>query len=108
VKTPVDAPNRAYAVGRDGQFRSDIDIRRRPALERKQTRDHLQAVQQPMIGFLAQDLVLLDQFVFLTKQIIFSGESRSQPDFYAPVLCQLPFVACDGAALGDFERCNER
>ena len=34
-----------------------------------------------MIGLLAQEHLILDQFVLLTKQSFVSGERRSQPDF---------------------------
>ena len=103
MKAPVDAPDRGNAIGRGGQLRSNFGILRRPALQRKQAYDHLQAVQQPMIGLLAQNRLLLDQLVFLTKQRLFLGESLSQPDFRAPTSYQLAFVACDRAALAAFK-----
>ena len=99
----MNAPDRSDAIGRDGQLRSDLGIRRRPALQRKQAYDHLQAVQKPMIGLLAQDLLLSDQLVLLTKQSLFSGKSLPQPDFREPMSCQLAFVARDRAALRAFK-----
>jgi hypothetical protein len=56
-----------------------------------------------MIRLLAQNRLLSDQFVLLAKQGIFSGKSLAQPDFRAPMPCQLAFVARDRAALGVFE-----
>ena len=53
TKTSVHAPDRGYAIGRRSQLRSGLGIRRRPALQRKQTYDHLQVIQQSMIGLLA-------------------------------------------------------
>jgi hypothetical protein len=47
-----------------------------------------------MIGLLAQNRMLLDQFILLTKQSIFSGESLPQSDFRVPMPCQLAFVDC--------------
>jgi len=83
--------------------RSNLAIRRRPSLQRKQACDHLQAVQQPMIRLLAQNRLLSDQFVLFAKQRVFSGKSLAQADFRAPMPCQLAFVARDRAALGAFE-----
>ena len=40
----MHAPDRGYAIGRGSQLRSDLGIRRRPALQRKQAHDHLQVV----------------------------------------------------------------
>jgi hypothetical protein len=103
VKAPVNASDRGDAIGCGGQTRGDLTIRRRSGLQRKQARDHLQAIQQPMIRLLAQNRLLSDQFVLLAKQGIFSGKSLAQPDFRAPMPCQLAFVARDRAALGVFE-----
>jgi hypothetical protein len=33
MKPLVDTPDRCHAVGRDGQLRGDLGIRRRPALQ---------------------------------------------------------------------------
>ena len=77
----MDAPDRDYTIGRGGQLRSGLGVRRRPALQPKQAYDHLQAVQKSMIGLFAQNLLLLDQLVLLTKQSLFSSESLPQPDF---------------------------
>jgi hypothetical protein len=99
VETTVDAPDRGNAIGCCGQLRSNFSILRRPALQRKQAYDHLHAIQQPMIGLLAQNCLVLDQLVLLTKQSLFSGESLSKPTFRAPMSSQLLFVACDRAAL---------
>jgi hypothetical protein len=44
-----------------------------------------------MIGFLAQNLLLLDQLVLLMKQNFFLGESLSQLGFRAPMSYSLAF-----------------
>src|SRR5580704_4370198 len=103
VQTPVDAPDRGNAIRCRSQLRNHLGIVRRPALQRQQAYDHLQAVQQPMIGLLPQHRLLLDQRVLLTKQSLFPGESLAKPAFRAPVPYQLAFVARDRAALAAFE-----
>src|SRR5690242_4479988 len=50
-----------------------------------------------MIGLLAQQSLMLDQIVLLTKQSLFSGESLSQLDFRVPVADQLAFADFDCA-----------
>jgi hypothetical protein len=72
-------------------------------LERKQAYDHLQAVQQPMIRFLPQNLLLLDQLVLLAKQSFFPGEGFAKSAFRAHVSYQLAPVARDRAALAGFK-----
>jgi hypothetical protein len=67
--------------------------------KRKQAYDYLYAVQQSMIGLPAQERLLLDQPVLLTKQSLILGESLSQPAFRAPMSYQLAFVTRDRAAL---------
>ena len=99
----MDAPDRGDAIGCRGQLRSNFGILRRPALQRQQAYDHLHAVQQPMIGFLAQNHLLFDQFVFLRKQSLLSRQRPSKPTFRAPMSCQLAFVARDGASLLPFK-----
>jgi hypothetical protein len=101
----VDPSDRSHAVGRDGQLRSDLGIRRLAALQRKQAYDHLQAVQQPMIGLPAQNFPLLDQLVFLAKQSLFSYERPSQADFRAPEFCKLAFVVRHRAAPNGARMC---
>src|SRR5271154_670314 len=103
MEPPVDAPDRGNAVGGRGQLRNNLGILRRTALQRQQAYDHLQTVQQPMIGFLPQHRLLLDQRVLLTKQSLFPGESLAKPAFRAPVPYQLAFVARDRAALAAFK-----
>ena len=99
----MNAPDRGNAIGRSRQLRSHFGIFRCPALQRQQAYDHLQAVQQPMIGLLAQHRLLLDQLVLLTKQSLFPGESLVAARFRAPVSYQLAFVARDRAALAIFK-----
>jgi hypothetical protein len=79
VETPVNALDSSDPVGRSSQLCGDLGIRRRPALQRKQAYDQLQAVHHPVIGLLAQELLLLDQFVFMTKQRLILSESLPQP-----------------------------
>ena len=95
----MDAPDRGNAIGRGGQLRSDLGICRCPTLQRKQAYDYLYAVQQSMIGLPAQERLLLDQPVLLTKQSLILGESLSQPAFRAPMSYQLAFITRDRAAL---------
>ena len=99
----MDAPDRGDAIGRRGQLRNNLCIVRRPALQRQQADDHLQAVQQPMVGLLPQHRLLFDQLVLLTKQGFFPGESLAKPAFRAPVFHQLAFVARDRATLAVFK-----
>ena len=99
----MDSPNRGNTIGRGGQLRSNLGIRRCPTLQRKQAHDHLQAVQQPMIGFLAQNGLPLDQVILFGKQSLILGESRWQPGFRSPMSGQLPFVARNGAKLTTFK-----
>jgi hypothetical protein len=61
----MDTCNRGNAIGRDGQLRGRFGVGRRPALQREQADGHLQVVHQPMIGFAAQQLLLLDQLFLL-------------------------------------------
>jgi hypothetical protein len=95
----VDARNRGHPIGRDRQLRRDLGILRCPALQRKQAHDHLHAVQKPVIGLLAQDLLMLDELVLLTQQSLVPGESLPQPELRAPIFCELEFLARDRAAL---------
>ena len=92
----MDAPDRGDAIGRCRQLRSDFLILRCAALQRQQAHDHLQAVQQAMIGLLAQERLVLDQIVLLTKQSVFPDESLSQPGFRALMSYQLAFVGGRG------------
>ena len=69
------------------------------ALSRSEPRDAIRCILS-MGEQLAQNIVLLNQLVHLTKQSLFSGERLSQPDFHAP---QLAFVARDRAALRAFK-----
>jgi hypothetical protein len=85
------ASNRGNTIGRGGQLRSNFSIRRHPALQREQAYDHLQVVQQSVIGFLAQNLLLLDQLVLLMRQNFFLGECLSQLGFRAPMSYSLAF-----------------
>src|SRR5580700_9537451 len=103
MEPPVDAPDRGNAIGCRGQLRNDLGILRRTALQRQQAYDHLQTVQQPMIGLLPQHRLLLDQRVLLTKQSLFPGESLAKPAFGAPVSYQFAFVARDRATLAVFK-----
>jgi hypothetical protein len=57
----------------------------------------LRAIQEPMIGLLAQDHHLLNQLVFLLTQGVFSDESLSQLDFGVPTPNQLAFVTLNRA-----------
>ena len=61
------------AIGRGGQLRSDLRVGRCSALQRQQAHDHLQAVQQPVIGLLAQERLMFDQLVLLAKQNFIVG-----------------------------------
>ena len=93
MKTPVDASDRGNAICRGGQLRGNFGVLSRPALQRKQAYDHLHAVQEPMIGLLAQSLLLSNQLFLFAKQSLISGECLSQSNFSAPVSCELAFVA---------------
>jgi hypothetical protein len=99
VEAVMNAPDRANAIGRSGQLRSDLSILRRPTLQRKQADHHLQAVHHPMIRLLAQDRLLLDQPILFAKQSLAPGESLSQPKLRVPMSYQLAFVARDRLAL---------
>jgi hypothetical protein len=61
-----------------------------------------------MIGLLAQNFLLSDQLVFLTKQNLFACKSRPQQAFREPMFCQLALVACHRAALRDFKHAARR
>jgi hypothetical protein len=63
----------------------------------------LHAVQEPVVGFLAQNLLLLDKRVLLSKESLISGERPTQRAFHVPMSCQLTFVARDRAALVIFK-----
>jgi len=90
----------------DAEIRSDIlagvagkDQFHDLALSRTEIRDAIRCILS-MGKQLAQNILLLNQLVHLTKQGLFSGERLSQPDFHAP---QRAFVAHDRAALRAFE-----
>ena len=99
----MDAPDSGNAIGRGSQLRSNLSILRCPGLQRKQAYDHLYAIQQPMIGLVAQNRLLLDQLVPVTKESLLPGESLPQTDFRAPMSCQLAFVARNCAAPETFK-----
>ena len=69
------------------------------ALSRSEPRDAIRCILS-MGEQLAQNVLLLNQIVHLTKQSLSSGERLSQPDFRPP---QLAFVARDRAALRAFK-----
>jgi hypothetical protein len=46
-----------------------------------------------MIGLLAQNILLSDQLVLLTKQSLFAGKSCPQQAFRELATCQLAFIA---------------
>ncbi len=52
-----------------------------------------------MIGLPAQELLILDQLVLLTRQALILSYYFSQPDFGAPMICQLTLVARERASL---------
>jgi hypothetical protein len=64
-------------------------------LSRSEPRDAIRCILSMGEQF-AQNVLLLNQLVHLTKQSLFSGESLSQPDFHA---LQRAFVAHDRATL---------
>ncbi|MGP0090303.1 MAG: hypothetical protein ACLPKB_10170 [Xanthobacteraceae bacterium] len=99
----MDALDRGHAIGSDGQLRRGLGIRRCPALQRKQAYDHLQAVQQSVIGLLARNLLLPNQRILLTKQSLVPSKSLAQPDFGQPSCCQLAFVARVGTPFRAFK-----
>ena len=61
-----------------------------------------------MIELLAQDRLVLDELILLTKQSFILGECLSQPHFSAPMPDQLPFVARNRATLTTFDDNNIR
>ena len=60
-----------------------------PALQQKQAGGHLQVVHQPMIRFPAQELMLPDRLILLTKPRLALRESISQLDFHEPAIHRL-------------------
>ena len=90
----MDAPDHGNTIGCGSQLRSGLGIFRRPALQRKQAYDHLQVVQQSMIGLAAQKLLILNQLVFLTKQALIKSDGLSQLEFGASIFFQFAFITC--------------
>ena len=85
------------AAGRCGQLRSGFRIRRLAALQRKQADDQLQIVQQSVIGLSARQLLLADDLILLTKEILVMGDFLAQRDSHLAKLAELALVACGGA-----------
>jgi hypothetical protein len=99
MKTPVDAPDHGDAIGCSNQLRSRLRIRRGPALQRQQAYDHLQVVQESMIGLAAQEGLILNCLIFLTKQALIKSDDLSQLEFGPPISFQFAFIACCRAVL---------
>ena len=101
VEMPMDAPERCDTVGGDGQLRRRFVVFGAAALHREQACDQLQSVQQTMFGLLAQDVLLLDQFVLLAQQFAFTEDGFSQLGFRLPMPFQFLLIHCDRGAHRD-------
>jgi hypothetical protein len=98
MKAVVDSRNHGNAIGRNGQLGGGFRVRRSAALQRKQADGHLQVVHQPMIGFLAQEFLPLDQLLLLTKPSLAFRQRIAQSYFHGPVLDELALAALESAA----------
>jgi hypothetical protein len=90
------------------ELRGGFGIGRRPACSGQQADDHLQAVQQPVIGLLAQEVLLLDHLVLLTNPLVVAGKGLPQQELSALVLGQLALVARGRAVLRGVEHDGRR
>ncbi|MEJ0042630.1 MAG: hypothetical protein WDM81_10635 [Rhizomicrobium sp.] len=98
VQSLMDAHDHADAVGRDLQLAGGFGIARRPALQRQKTHDDLKIVQQPVVGFLAQEKLLLDLCVLLAEQQLILRQRLAQPRLRGPAQVELALVTRDAAA----------
>ncbi|KQW21850.1 hypothetical protein ASC80_00035 [Afipia sp. Root123D2] len=56
-------------------------------------------VQESMIGFAAQERLILDRLILLAKQALISSDDLSELEFSAPISFQFAFIACCPAVL---------
>jgi hypothetical protein len=69
------------------------------AQRRQQAYDHLQVVQESMVGLAARERLILNRLIFLTKQVLIKSDDLSQLEFGPPMSFQFAFIACCRAVL---------
>ena len=96
------APERSNPIGRNGQLRGSLRSSG-PTLQRQQSDDDLQTIDEPMVELLGQHVLALQEIGFVTKQSRFAGASCLQFGDQRGGLCLLICIAFASAAPGELK-----